>query len=769
MKTLLLLVICAILLVLPIPVSAYYTYMPATVVIGQPDFTQGLANQGGTTRANTLSAPRYAIIAEGKLLVLDGGNNRVLIWNRVPTENNMPADVVIGQTGFTGSSSLGCTSNGLNPADSGLLYVNGKLFIADAGRNRVLVFNGIPSTNGAAADYVLGQSSLTSCLSNQGGSPAANTLTAVTGLASDGQRLAIADTTNSRILLFNSIPTTSNTAADVVVGQSTFSGSGTGTTATTMNNPRSVAFYNGKLLVGERGNFRITIFNTIPTTNGAAADVVLGQTDFNSANTSPPSTASSVHPFFIHVDNKGRLYSSDRNSYRYLIWNQIPDQNNAPANIVIGQPDFTTAIQNNGGISAKSSHNAKGIFATDTQMVIADPENNRVLLFTNKLPDLTLSRTVYGQPNGKLRFTGEASTNINHQIIRYIEYSINGSSWTGGAASDGAFDSNREHYFFDFDPSTNSMADQQGYTVKIRATHNNDKDTGNTTLYFEPFESLLPIQNTFTSNRLPSFTFRIHKQRFSDLRENLDHFKILVKKNNGDWIPYIDNIPIAYRDVRNSPDNFQPNNTDNPDGIYEDRLKVVEYDDQNSVITVSPKAVDARGNATDKYFGNGGMLLSDATYQWKIEALDHAGQIQYTESKTLRIGTRKALTTRDFFPLVLTGIGNSNGTIHLSADNPSQTNQPLTYTGRWPTFAGIAISGSTVTFSVKDTTCTSGDEYCLDTYDTIVNNDSTFRKTIPIALKTGVKYEITVSVKDSGDNYNEIQPFFLTITAPDPR
>jgi len=44
----------------------------------------------------------------------------------------------------------------------GVWIQNGKLFVADTQNHRVLIFNSIPTANGAAADLVLGQKSLTS-------------------------------------------------------------------------------------------------------------------------------------------------------------------------------------------------------------------------------------------------------------------------------------------------------------------------------------------------------------------------------------------------------------------------------------------------------------------------------------------------------------------------------------------------------------------------------------------------------------------------------
>src|ERR1700690_2661797 len=86
------------------PVFAYYTNMPASVVIGQPDFVSSGANQNGNAAANTLSTPGM-ISSDGiHLFVVDEANNRVLIWNSIPTQNNQPADVVLGQSDFVSAT-----------------------------------------------------------------------------------------------------------------------------------------------------------------------------------------------------------------------------------------------------------------------------------------------------------------------------------------------------------------------------------------------------------------------------------------------------------------------------------------------------------------------------------------------------------------------------------------------------------------------------------------------------------------------------------------
>ena len=70
-----------------------------TVVLGQPDFTTTTENYSGHPAALRLPT---AVASDGvHVVVADTNHNRVLIWNRIPSVNNQPADVVVGQPDFT--------------------------------------------------------------------------------------------------------------------------------------------------------------------------------------------------------------------------------------------------------------------------------------------------------------------------------------------------------------------------------------------------------------------------------------------------------------------------------------------------------------------------------------------------------------------------------------------------------------------------------------------------------------------------------------------
>jgi len=73
------------------------------VVIGQKDFVSRSPNMGkGESRADqgSMYFPNDVVAGKTGLFVSDSGNNRVLYWKEVPTENGQPADMVFGQSNF---------------------------------------------------------------------------------------------------------------------------------------------------------------------------------------------------------------------------------------------------------------------------------------------------------------------------------------------------------------------------------------------------------------------------------------------------------------------------------------------------------------------------------------------------------------------------------------------------------------------------------------------------------------------------------------------
>jgi hypothetical protein len=164
---------------------------PADVVLGQADFSTCLPNRGlGAPRADTLNWCYGVALVDGRLLVADTGNRRVLLWERIPERHGQPADLILGQPDFVTRDALAIRW------PHAIVTTEKRLFVADAGTNRILGWRGMPRGNNAPCDFMLGETGLDYY-------PRAGTLSMPYGLALLGDTLVVADTAHSRLLGFS--------------------------------------------------------------------------------------------------------------------------------------------------------------------------------------------------------------------------------------------------------------------------------------------------------------------------------------------------------------------------------------------------------------------------------------------------------------------------------------------------------------------------------------------------------------------------------------
>jgi len=373
----------------PPPTRTFFTFQPADNVIGQPDFTRrdsgaaggaafhslwgapALTDDGllflpdlwgnrvlgylgtpaapgaeadfvlgqdtpyamvGGTGPDELSLPESVRAHAGRLYIDDYGNHRVLIFRTIPT-SHAAADLVIGQPGF-GLGEARCAADGLsNPED--VFVVDGRMFVADGGNNRVLVWNEIPDASGTPADLVLGQAAFDTCAPNdddQDGDederPSTRTLRYPSGVWSDGQRLFVADGDNGRVLVWSTIPTTSFAPADVVLGQPDMSSSGTAESDLGLSFPSYMHGDDRHFVLTDSGRSRVLGWRG-PLVTARAPDFVLGQSDLArhegndddqdgaSDATASPRALSSPAGVALVGD---RLVVSDADNLRYLVF-----------------------------------------------------------------------------------------------------------------------------------------------------------------------------------------------------------------------------------------------------------------------------------------------------------------------------------------------------------------------------------------------------------------------------------------------------------------
>jgi hypothetical protein len=374
------------------------------VILGQPDEGNSLPNLGKSApSARTLNGPRWLATDGTNLIVSDSLNHRVLIWTSLPTQNYQEADVVIGQpdmhSGSPNSGLEGTHKSGFN-SPRGVLFVSGKLFIADDGNNRIIVFNGIPSESYAPADFVLGQPDFESSASNRGGGVGANGFFRPWAISSDGDHFLVSDVFNHRVLVWSDIPTDNSNLPHWVLGQSDFESNGNGTAETSFNLPIGTEIKGGKIYVADMGNNRLLYWDKAPDSHGAPAKGVIAQEDFSSGNANrgggvEPHTLMS--PYNVFIDEE-RLWVSDLGNHRILRFNSLPTESAAAADFVHGQKNFTSGNRNQIGINANGFSRPRGLTVTEKFLLVNDQQNDRVLVFDKKVP-WKGAKAVIGQPD----------------------------------------------------------------------------------------------------------------------------------------------------------------------------------------------------------------------------------------------------------------------------------------------------------------------------------------------------------------------------------
>jgi hypothetical protein len=322
----------------------------AFITLGQDDYTPPTWTPAGQSTATTAfypgrnggqdvagtSKPEHAWMYNPtavatdnqRLVVADTDNNRILIWTSIPTTNNQPPNLVLGQPDFATvqQQQLGVVSATGMRGPQGVWIANNRLYVADTQNHRVLIWNTFPTQNNQTPDVVLGQADFTHAVSpppsKTAPDAAANRLLNPVAVTADNSHVFVADLGFNRILIWNTPAPGIAQNADVVIGQTDFIGSKANnntvcpdqpTTATTLitnvpcakgiNFPRFALSDGQRLFVADGGNDRVLIFNAIPTANGAAANNVLGQVAFDKDIV----TSQAISIVSTQIDNTGAV------------------------------------------------------------------------------------------------------------------------------------------------------------------------------------------------------------------------------------------------------------------------------------------------------------------------------------------------------------------------------------------------------------------------------------------------------------------------------
>jgi sugar lactone lactonase YvrE len=364
-------------------------------VIGQSNFYSVGCNFPGRS-ASTLCLPTSVKVdAVGDLYVADRGNNRVLIF-RSPLTTDLVPDMVIGQPDFFSgvANNEGLSASSLNFPTDIAVDAAGNLYVADSNNNRVLEYD-TPLTTDAVADRVFGQPDFTTGTPNTGGL-SASSLWLPSGVAVDSSgNLYVGEFANNRVVVYENA-LSSDAIADHVFGQPDFTTNTFNTGGLSASSLAIVQYVfvsaDGTLFVDDLGNDRVLAYFS-PLTSDPIADRVFGKPDFTTPPDeveNPPGVFSCATPTAtslcdnrgLAVDNAGNLFVADGGisynnpSSRVVVYGNALNSDNV-ADQVFGQPDFTSFGCQDGpnglckprGVAVDAAGN----------LYVADWNNNRVL------------------------------------------------------------------------------------------------------------------------------------------------------------------------------------------------------------------------------------------------------------------------------------------------------------------------------------------------------------------------------------------------------
>ena len=285
--------------------------LSAARAIGQPDLMTATCPAPLDRAGDNMNATGLLMaVLSDRVFLSDSNNSRVLVFG-IPVGANKPmATVVLGQSSFT-TASPGTAANQMT-GQLGVWSDGTHLAVADTGNNRILVWDQLPSSNGQAADFELGWPAFDQTSTTALSPPTRQSLSQPFGVTSDGNHFVVTDTMNHRVLIWNHFPTSAASAPDLVLGQSTFTTAAIGSSRSSFNTPYASLIHESSLFVVDRNNRRILVWTPIPTSNGEAPHAVLGATTIDAL---PPATGAR-NAFFGPrgvVVVGGRLFVTDGN------------------------------------------------------------------------------------------------------------------------------------------------------------------------------------------------------------------------------------------------------------------------------------------------------------------------------------------------------------------------------------------------------------------------------------------------------------------------
>ncbi len=325
-----------------------------------------------------------AFMDENGIWLADYSAEALYFFEELPEERDAEPDHVITAIDFINSETLEPEQRVLDGPQTPFVYKN-RLFVADYDDGAVYIFDSIPTSDQLNFGIVLGYPDFT--LSSEEDTCSASRMNNPEAVMAVDGRLLVADGDNNRVLIWNTIPTASGTLPDLVLGQSSFDSCDDGVSEFAMNYPSGVWSDGTKLLVTDGSNNRVLGWNSFPTSNNQPADFVLGQADFTSnecnLGSDAPNAESLCNNYEGIFSNGRQIFVADSDNNRVLVWNDWPTENGVAADLVLGQPDFTstTDAEDLEEPADNRFNYVAGVFVHDNLLLVSDEGRGSIVVF----------------------------------------------------------------------------------------------------------------------------------------------------------------------------------------------------------------------------------------------------------------------------------------------------------------------------------------------------------------------------------------------------
>ena len=315
---------------------------PPSLVMGQDNLEENEANRQGLVGSGSLFFPAGICSGDDQhVFIADKDNHRVLIWKKIPFSDGWNADLSLGQPGMDDrDANRGDFENVQQDTLSfptGVCYdvENDKVFVADQGNNRVLIWNSLPRDTGQPADVVIGQEDFVSRSPNMGKGErraSQDSLYFPNDVVVGKTGFFVSDSGNNRVLYWKEVPTENGQPADMVFGQSNFSDNNYNrygpANASTLNDP-----YGLWLEEEENPEWVPPDERTEKNLEEAALDESSPEEDAEETDTEEEGAEeNNTEEEGVEEDNTEeeipeylfKLFIADRGNSRVVVWNELP-------------------------------------------------------------------------------------------------------------------------------------------------------------------------------------------------------------------------------------------------------------------------------------------------------------------------------------------------------------------------------------------------------------------------------------------------------------